>query len=317
MVSAIITTKNRLNLLKRAVESVLEQTYQDFELIIVDDNSKDNTRDYCEELMTSHKKIKYICIPEIGSNGANHARNIGIKKASGQYIAFLDDDDEWYPEKLEKIMLKFSREPNLGMIFSATERITSYRNNKITVKRIEKPSKEHLENIKHTILTRNFIEGTSNPVIKKDVLIRVGYFDEKLTDRQEYELWIRIAQCYEIGYIDEVLTKYYFELNSRKQITSGIISFEDSSQYLYLKHKDLFDTLTKKELRDRRYSDYWLLCDRALLKYYKPVYKKYLKKRILLKFKFKDIILYFISFSKAKNILYFNLKMNILRNKNF
>jgi len=315
MISVIITTKNRINLLKNAIESALEQTYTNFELIIVDDNSIDETKKYCEELLSNDKRIRYISIPEIGSTGANHARNIGIKNSKGDYIAFLDDDDKWHPEKLEKVINKFYEDNEYGMVFSSTKKIASHKNNKVNIIKVEKPSKKDLENIKHNILMNNFIGGTSNPVIKKDVLINVGYFDEKLPDRQDYELWIRIAQSYKIGYIDEPLTNYYFEVNSRKQITSGIKSFVDSSEYLYMKHENLFNTLSKKEKKDRLYSDYWLICERALYTQYKSAYKKYMKKRILLKYKIKDIILYLMTFFKMKKILYIKYAVDIIKCK--
>ena len=90
LVSAIITTHNRAELLTRAIESVLGQTYQEMEVIVVDDASTDNTSDVCAKY-----PIKYIYIPEAESQGGNYARNLGIRAAKGEYCAFLDDDDYW------------------------------------------------------------------------------------------------------------------------------------------------------------------------------------------------------------------------------
>ena len=101
-VSAIITTHNRLELLIKAINSVLNQTYENIELIIVDDNSTDGTRTYIQKLLLENKDISYIYISPDDSKGGNYARNLGINAASGEYIAFLDDDDEWLVDKIQK-----------------------------------------------------------------------------------------------------------------------------------------------------------------------------------------------------------------------
>lgn len=88
LVTAIITTHNRLELLKRAIESVYAQTYKCIELIVVDEASMDGTGDYCKKL-----PLQYIFIPKAESRGGNYARNLGIKAAKGEYVAFLDEDD--------------------------------------------------------------------------------------------------------------------------------------------------------------------------------------------------------------------------------
>lgn len=98
LVSAIITTHNRLELLKRAIESVKKQTYSNIECIVVSDGSSDGTDDYCRTI----EGIVFISIPKDESRGGNHARNVGIDASHGEYVAFLDDDDYWLPEKIEK-----------------------------------------------------------------------------------------------------------------------------------------------------------------------------------------------------------------------
>lgn len=90
LVSAIITTHNRAELLTRAIESALGQTYREIEVIVVDDASTDNTREVCEKY-----PIHYIHIPKAESRGGNYARNLGIRAVKGEYCAFLDDDDYW------------------------------------------------------------------------------------------------------------------------------------------------------------------------------------------------------------------------------
>jgi len=309
MVSAIITTKNRLELLKRAFKSVLKQTYSNIEILIVDDNSNDGTKEYCESLLEKYDNLKYIYINEKDSNGANYARNMGIKKANGEYIAFLDDDDEWYPEKIERLVYAFnnSYNKNLGLIFSATEKINSYSNGRYIFRKILKHNIKVNLNTAHRILFDNFIGNTSNPLIKKSALIDVGCFDEDLKLMQDFELWIRICQKYDVLYVDEPLIKYYSENNLRYQVTNSIENFILSREYINKKHKKKFDKLTKKEKKVLTMSDYRIICDRSLMINDKKKYRKYALKLLKLKFNKKNIAKYLLSFIDFK--LYIKLKL--------
>src|SRR4030065_2324353 len=96
-VSVIIPTYNRANFLKKAIKSVLHQTFKDFELIVVDDGSSDNTKEIVSRFIKDGAKIKYIY--QKNSGGTSNPRNVGIAHASGYYLAFLDSDDQWLPEK--------------------------------------------------------------------------------------------------------------------------------------------------------------------------------------------------------------------------
>ena len=98
IVSVVITTKNRKDLLLRAINSVRNQTYKEIEIIVVDDASTDGTREICENM----DDLVYVYIPLNESKGGNYARNLGIKTANGEYIAFLDDDDYWEVSKIQK-----------------------------------------------------------------------------------------------------------------------------------------------------------------------------------------------------------------------
>lgn len=113
-VSIIIPTYNRAHLIERAIESVLHQTYQDFELIIIDDGSTDNTDDIINKFQKKDDRIIYL--KHDRNKGGSAARNTGIKASRGEYIAFLDSDDEWLPEKLEKQM-DFFESNNYGFIY--------------------------------------------------------------------------------------------------------------------------------------------------------------------------------------------------------
>lgn len=315
VVSAIITTKNRLELLKRAINSILDQTFTDYEILIIDDNSIDDTKEYCTCLINENKKIRYISIPEKESSGISHARNIGIKNSEGKYIAFLDDDDEWYPEKLEKMVEKFENNNKLGMVFGGIEKITSYNNQKIIVKKniLLEPRKK--KNMKYNILWTNLVCGNSNPMIKKEVFETVGYYDENLKEQEDYDMWIRIFQNYEAEYIPELLTKYYFEVNSRIQSTSNLNNFNICRDYIYTKYQNLFCALRKEDKIYRKYTDYRLICERALYIGHRKTYRKYLKKRLKMKFTMEDFIYYISSYLKTGKAIKIKLVIDILKQK--
>ena len=114
-VSCVIITHNRIDYLKRAVNSVVNQTYQNIEIFVVDDASDDGTEVYGEEL--KEKGITYIRIEKNESKGGNYARNIGIQYSSGDYVAFLDDDDYWLPDKIERQVNYATYHQNVGMIY--------------------------------------------------------------------------------------------------------------------------------------------------------------------------------------------------------
>ena len=116
LVSVIITTHNRKEMLVKAIESVLGQTYKKLECIVVDDASTDGTREHITEYI-NNKRILYYYISENESRGGNYARNVGLENASGDVVAFLDDDDEWTKDKIEKQMQAIKASDNIGLVY--------------------------------------------------------------------------------------------------------------------------------------------------------------------------------------------------------
>lgn len=205
-VSVVIPTYNRAHLISRAIQSVLDQTYQDFEIIIVDDGSTDNT----EEIVKNFEipKIKYI--RHNGNKGASAARNTGIKASKGEYIAFQDSDDEWFPDKLEQQMKVFSNAPsNVGVVYSGFYRIEV--NKKLYIPDAHIAQKEG--NIHNQLLKGNFI-GTPAVLIKKECFENVKYFDEEIPALEDWELWIGISKYYCFKYINKPLLYSYSTPNS-------------------------------------------------------------------------------------------------------
>ncbi len=196
-VSVIIPTYNRAHLIKRSIKSVLCQTYRDFELIVVDDHSTDNTR----EVVTGFHdhRIRYILHEKNLGNAA--ARNTGIKNARTEHIAFQDDDDEWSPDKLEKQMV-YLTDPcsEFDVVYCGFWRTGN--NKKIFIPAQDIQQKEG--NIHGELLKKNFIT-TPVVVIKKECFSKTGMFDENLSRLVDWEMWLRVSKYYNFKYVNKAL----------------------------------------------------------------------------------------------------------------
>jgi len=196
-VSVIIPTCNRPDLLPRAIKSVLSQIYQDFEIIVVDDGDKRSAENVVRQF--NDERIKYI--KHVERKGGAAARNTGIKAAQGEFIAFLDDDDEWLPKKLEIQMRQFENTPNdVGFCFSAIINI-----NADGEKASEVP--DGIGNYLELSLRRFKGFMTSTLIIKKYVFDKAGFFDEMFPSHQEPDLIIRIAKNFKGLGVNQPLVK--------------------------------------------------------------------------------------------------------------
>ena len=208
IISVVIPTYNREKLISRAVKSVLAQTYTDLEVIVVDDASTDDTETVVKKIESD--RLRYIKIEKNG--GACRARNAGIRAAKGDYIAFLDSDDTWNPDKLEK-QIKYMQEKKAeavacnGWNIKADEkRLIANQQNKETADLNE-------------LLNANFIT-TGALLVKKELLIKIGCFDERLPRYQDWDLVLRIAKVTDIYFLTEPLYTLYFQENSITNSTS-------------------------------------------------------------------------------------------------
>ncbi|MGD0976845.1 MAG: glycosyltransferase [Minisyncoccia bacterium] len=185
-ISIIIPTHNRPELLKKAIVSVLGQTFEDFEVVVVDDGLEKRADKIIKEFNDS--RIKYIQHQE--EKGGSAARNTGIKAASGKFIAFLDDDDEWLPEKLEIQMDKFENTTdNIGFCFSA---VTNIYNDGAENSKVPAGENDFFEAA--LMRAKTFLNVTL--IIKRFVFDNIGFFDEQLPSHQESDLVIRMAKKY-------------------------------------------------------------------------------------------------------------------------
>lgn len=219
-VSAIITTKNRANLLPRALDSVLNQTYPNLGVIVVDDGSDDDTPQIIERYQEKHS---ITCIRNEQSLGANKARNAGIEKAKGEFIAGLDDDDEWHPERISILLENY--DDSYACITSNDRMISS---NRSIVWR--KKSKVTLDDLL-------FSNHVGNQVlVKKERVLQVGGFDESLAAGQDYDLWIRLCEKFgPIKIVQEPLQNIYQE-NFKGRISNPKTQL-DGYLSVYQKHK--------------------------------------------------------------------------------
>jgi glycosyltransferase involved in cell wall biosynthesis len=232
VVSIIIPTRNRLTLLERAIRSVLNQTFSDWEIIIIDDASSDDTRNFFAK--NPEPNAHYFRLDK--KSGGAFARNFGIEKAKAKYIAFLDDDDEWLPEKLEKQIECCEKNPGIGICYTGRVIIN---NKKFFFGLNKKYSFKYPDSGNHfrSIMSDNFIGITSSVMIPSTVLRNVNGFDVNLPCLQDYDLFIRILKDRKAIGLNEPLIRYHLgESKGHVSFTKENIDF--ASKYLLEKYKD-------------------------------------------------------------------------------
>jgi len=188
-------------MITEAIDSVLNQTFKDFELIVVDNYSSDNTESVVKSY--SDKRIKYFKNQNNGFIGVN--RNYGIEKSCGEYIAFLDDDDLWLPEKLERQVELLDSNDELGLVYADSYVIDSsgdLRKGTYFVSR--KPVRG---NAFGEMFQYNPIP-LSTAIVRREVLDRVEGFNPGYKICQDYDLWLRIAERYPIDFVEQPLAKF-------------------------------------------------------------------------------------------------------------
>lgn len=217
-VSVIIPTYNRAHVIARAVQSVLEQTYANFELLVVDDGSTDDTKQIIE--YAEDDRIRYICLEKNG--GASHARNVGIQMAECEYIAFLDSDDEWMPEKLERQMQIMRQAPEtVGLVYCRMSGVN--RKGEVSFCPDLDIAKERLEGNLFSVLMKENMIGTPTVLVRKKCLEQAGGFNESLTCIEDWELFLRIAQDWEIAFAEETLVSVHVSEVSVSQNIAGYV----------------------------------------------------------------------------------------------
>jgi glycosyltransferase involved in cell wall biosynthesis len=223
-ISVIAPTKNRNNYLSLAIRSVLSQTYPDFEVILIDASG-----DAAEIVRRfNDNRIRYIFSEN--DRGVSAARNIGIRLAQGEYIAFLDDDDVWLPSKLQKQLEFIEKNPAVALVYCGIWIINSFGK---TIGFIL-PYKGQ---VYPEILKWNCIGGCSRVLIRKSNLNEIGLFDEDLTVGEDQDLWLRMSKHYSFGYLNELLSEYRVHKNrlstdSKKSLEAAKLMYKKNLKEL-------------------------------------------------------------------------------------
>lgn len=221
LVSVIIPTYKRSDYLIRAINSVLNQTYKNIEIIVVDDNDGDNefrisTINVLKNLIDN---TNIIYIKHSINKGLPAARNTGVKVAKGTYIAFLDDDDEFLPTKIEKqLEVFFESENELGLVYGAFLRIdVNFDKEKVIIPKYK-------GNV-NSILGLNHIGPPSMVMCTKLAIEKIGGFDESFRSREDIEFYFRLSEYFTVSYTNEIIMKYYVHSNAMSRIQKDKLLF--------------------------------------------------------------------------------------------
>ncbi len=230
-VSVIIHTYNNEKYIVETIESVLSQTYDDYEIIVVDDGSVDGTRDaflpYMHAIRYHYKE----------NGGIASAKNAGIGLSEAKFIAFLDHDDLWHPDKLKLQVECFNENPQVGLVYG---KYTTFRDGKDLR---TKPEKGYSGWIFKELLSKSFIQ-TSTVMVKMECLDAVGPYDEQFSLGDEYDMFLRIAKKYQCSFIDQGLTRY--RLHDTNASNNDFL-FDKDNLGVYKKIYNTFSDLDGKE----------------------------------------------------------------------
>lgn len=215
-ISVIIPVFNGEKTIINTIQSVLEQSFNDFEIIIINDGSTDSTLDIISSII--EPRLKIYSYPNAG---ANHSRNRGLNKAVGEYVSFLDADDLWTSNKLEYQLQALQSHPEAAVAYSWTDRIDEFGQilpggSKLTVN----------GNVYKQLLLVDFIGSGSNPLIRTEAIKKVGGFDESLINAQDWDMWLRLAALYPFIAIPFVQVLYRRSPNSK---STNLYGMESSS----------------------------------------------------------------------------------------
>lgn len=288
LVSVVIPTHNRENLIERAIYSALRQTYKNIEVIVISDGSEDKTDEVVENLKRTDPRLNFISY--YPGQGGNHARNTGIKEAKGEWIAFLDDDDEWHPDKIEKQLECVKENSEIGLVCTAVN-VVDDATGKSIVFLPNAPT-----DCSKKILMRNCIGSTTTVMAKHQLLDDFGMFDEALKAKQDYDLWIRLCQHTKVAVVKTPCVEYH-NLATNNQISWNYAKYAVATEYIEQKYQSLYnEKLSPKEIQDYRCRVQFSLARKAIKTGMPKVARQIIVKTVKISFKPKAILYYFASF---------------------
>lgn len=250
LISIIIPAYNAEHYIEKAINSALNQSYQNFEIIVVNDGSQDST----EAVVCKFSDTRIHIISQT-NGGMSSARNTGLRAATGDFIAFLDSDDYWLPKKLEKQLALLQQNPHLGFCSTQT--------------RVETPEGDFVNdwtcpaiNIStlHSIMseTASIAGSASSVLVRKELQLKAGFFDESLTGLEDTDMWIRFSAISEYCCIPETLTVILKRSNS---VSRSLSNMRNSGLVVLKKNKHLLDDTSQKQFWRTAYAS--MLCDYA------------------------------------------------------
>lgn len=264
LVSVIIPTYNRVRVISHAIESALQQTLTDYEIIVVDDGSTDNTREFLSRNFAN--RVRYIGKPN--NEGLASARNTGIEASRGTYIALLDDDDLWLPEKLALQVELAQKNPSLGLVYCGACKVNEDGELLEQIKPVKRGD------IFDDMLYRNYLLGPASiALIAKDVLQKAGNFDTNLCPCADWDMWIRLARCAEVDFVEDPLVHYVLHDENMHRDLAGME--QDTFTILNKYWPALVQEKGCSERKNKTYSDH---CIHFARHYYKRGNKEAFKR---------------------------------------
>ena len=235
-VSVVLPTFRRVDMLERAIHTVMDQTLRDWELIVVDDNGAGHAAQRAASAVIDRfghdPRIVYVVHEQNRGGGA--ARNTGIARARAELVAFLDDDDAWFPHKLALQVACFERSAaDVALVYGGFQRVAHDGRRRIVQ---PDPAGSHVS----VLLRRNAIGTTSLVMCKRHALESIGGFDPGLRSRQDLDLFVRLAQRYAFAFVDEpLLDKYEHDALSIGKDQEGLA---DAHRRFYEKHRSAYES---------------------------------------------------------------------------
>jgi len=245
-ISVIIPTYNRADFITETINSVLNQNYQNFEILIIDDGSTDNTKEIVSNI--KDKRIKYFYqsntgVPAIG-------RNVGLREATGDFIAFLDSDDVWFPNKLSEQLAIFKKNTKLLAVSSNAEYLPH--------QKIKKKVFIKLFSYRYTLkdLLKSNRVINSSLIMKREVIDYVGFLDENYDLRfvEDYDYWLRIVEFRDKSIYVMKKPLIYYRIHNSNNFTIGEVEF-NKLKIIFQKYENKYSVFVKKVSAHRKYYD--------------------------------------------------------------
>ncbi|KAB0668621.1 glycosyltransferase [Oryzomonas sagensis] len=261
LVSVVVTCFNYGKYVGKAIDSVLKQTYRNVEIIVVNDGSTDNT----DEVMCNYLKNPKIVYIQQENQGQAVAKNMGIKRSRGEFVAFLDADDRWCVEKLEKQMVCFDNE-RTGVVYCRARYIDE-NNDSFDYEMTGTYLQPRRGAVTKWLLFDNFVQFSSS-IVRKSCFERFGGFNESLEMGIDWDLWLRISTAYEFDYVDDRL--FYYRMGHSGQMSKNLEERQRCSDRIMVNFLGTYPGLLSAWTIRKAYAVTY--CNRG--EYYRPIDRK-------------------------------------------